>query len=181
MTLKRALILGLALIAGAAVLVFLARPVHAPPPALARFKQETRRKAPDVEFVDGAGAHHRLSDFRGRYLLLNLWATWCGPCLRELPALSRLSAEMPGRHFAVVAVALPPGSIETARRFLADDGATSLAVYYDSGTIFMRSFHAWGLPVTVLIDPEGYEIGRAVGAERWDAGPAVQYLKTITD
>lgn len=175
------LIPGLALIAGAAVLyVILGQSVHAPPTALGHFRLETPRKATDVAFVDTAGAQHRLSAFRGRYVLLNLWATWCAPCLKELPALSKLASKMPPQRFTVIAVALPPGNIESASAYLKDHGASRLAAYFDSQTMMMRSFSLFGLPVTLLIDSQENEIGRAVGPEQWDSPDAVEYLKGIT-
>lgn len=187
MTLKRAFIPGLALIAGAVVLcavvlyVILARTVHAPPAALARFSPEAPVSVPAVAFIDARGGAHSLEEFRGRYVLLNLWATWCAPCLTELPALAALSHAMDKRRFVVVAVALPPGDIVNAQQFLAAHNASHLTAYFDSQTMFMRSFHAYGLPMTVLINPQGHEIGRAVGAASWDAPSSIRYLKQYTN
>lgn len=171
----------MACLAGVMVLyVILARTVHAPPGELARFRLETPAQPPQVTFEDSEGDQHRLEDFRGRYVLLNLWATWCAPCVNELPSLSRLSADMDPRRFVVIAVALPPGDVMSARQFLFEHGAGKLAAYFDRDTVFMRSFHAYALPLTVLIDPHGEEIGRAMGAQRWDAGAAIRYLVDLT-
>jgi thiol-disulfide isomerase/thioredoxin len=168
---------GLALLAGLAVLyLILARTVHAPPEALANLTPEAARPAPPVTFVDATGKRHSLNEFRGGYVLLNLWGTWCAPCARELPALARLSKELPNR-LAVIAVALPPGDARDAKLFLAQHDAGALGVFVDSQTMFFRAFRAYALPLTMLIDPKGNEIARAVGPAQWDAPAAVAYLK----
>jgi thiol-disulfide isomerase/thioredoxin len=180
-TLKYSLATTLVLLAvGVAVLyVILNRAVHAPPPSLAHFRRETPQALPQVSFVDATGAVHQLADFKGRYVVLNLWATWCGPCVQELPRLVRLSREIDADRMVVVAVAIPPGSLASAKAFLAAHNAIRLAPYFDSRTMFVRSFHAYGLPLTVLVDPGGREVGRAFGAEEWDAPDASAYLKEI--
>jgi thiol-disulfide isomerase/thioredoxin len=174
------LVAGLALLAGLGVLyVILGRTVHAPPPALANLRLESARQVPDVSFSDVAGGSHALFEYRGRFVLLNLWGTWCAPCARELPALSRLSQATRMDRLAVIAVALPPGDVKDAQAFLAEHDARALVAYADSRTEFFRAFRAYGLPVTVLIDPAGREIARAVGPAKWDAPEAVAYLKSV--
>ena len=168
----------LALLAGLGVLyLILARTVHAPPEALANLKAEAARPAPAVTFTDAAGTRHSLTEFRGRYVLLNLWGTWCAPCARELPALARLSRALPNQ-LTVIAVALPPGDASEAEAFLAQHDAAALRPYVDSQTMFFRAFRAYALPLTVLIDPKGNEIARAVGPAQWDAPAAISYLKS---
>jgi thiol-disulfide isomerase/thioredoxin len=181
-TLDRKTILAvLALLAGLVVLyVIIDRAVHAPPGSLGHLKREAPRQAPAVTFVDQTGAAHTLAEFKGRYVLLNLWGTWCAPCVRELPALAHLSAAMPKTRFAVIPVALSPGNVTGARAFLDDHDAAQLPAYFDTREMFFRSFRAYALPVTILIDPQGREIARAFGAEEWDAPDAVAYLKSET-
>jgi thiol-disulfide isomerase/thioredoxin len=166
-----------ALFAGLVVLyLILARTVHAPPLSLANLKAEKAHPAAEVHFVDAQGARRSLREFRGRYVLLNLWGTWCAPCAKELPALSRLSARIP--QLAVVAVALPPGSADEAKAFLESHGAGSLGAFFDSESMFFRSFRAYALPVTILIDPNGNEVARAIGPAKWDAPDATAYLRS---
>jgi thiol-disulfide isomerase/thioredoxin len=180
-TLKRTLFLaGLALAAAVGVLyVILGWTVHAPPPSLSRFARETPVDAPRVAFIDERGGLHRLTDFRKHYVLLNLWATWCAPCIRELPTLSSLAEKAPVPRLVVLAVAIPPGDVAQAKSFLRDNDAAGLAAYFDAQGEFLRSFHATGLPVTVLIDPQGREIARAVGPEEWDSKASISYLQRI--
>jgi thiol-disulfide isomerase/thioredoxin len=158
--------------------LILGRAVHAPPPALSRLKLATALvPVPEVTFRDASGRNRALSAFRGRYVLINLWAPWCAPCVRELPALAKLSRAIPGSRLAVIAVDVGRDDAATAARFLADHQASTLAVYLDADFVLMRTFHAYGLPLTLLIDPKGREIGRAVGACEWDAPEAVAYLR----
>jgi thiol-disulfide isomerase/thioredoxin len=180
-TLNRKILLAVpALLAGLAFLyVILDQAVHAPPAALPRLEREEPKTLPAITFTDPAGAVHSLAEFRGRTVLLNLWGTWCAPCVRELPALAHLSAEISAKRLVVVAVALPPGDATRARTFLGDHGANNLAAYFDNRSMFLRSFRAYGLPVTILIDPEGREVARAVGAQEWDSKDAVEYLKDM--
>jgi thiol-disulfide isomerase/thioredoxin len=180
-TLRKSLLAVLALLAGLLVLyLILGRTVHAPPEALKDLKWETARATPEVSFIDAGGRTHALTEYRGRYVLLNLWGTWCAPCARELPALARLAKTMPSQHLAVVAIAIPPGDEASAQAFLASHESGNLAAYFDTQHMFLRSFHAFALPATILIDPNGHEVARAFGAEEWDAPEAVAYLKEMT-
>ena len=149
-----------------------------PPAELAALQLETAPKnAPSVTFTDGAGARHALEEFRGRYVLLNLWATWCAPCVAELPALVRLQARVPGLH--VLAINTDRAGVDAAA-FLRNNRARALTPYRDSETMMIRSFKAVGLPLTVLIDPQGKIIARAQGPAEWDHPNAVKYFKTFT-
>ena len=175
-----ALCAGLAL---AVLYVILRAPVHAPKPpdslphlVLAK----APKAAPSVAFSDAAGRRHALSEFRGRTVLLNLWAPWCAPCVRELPALAGLSKSAPAAKLAVIAVDVGRGGPDDARTFLAEHGASALTVYVDSDIALVRAFGAYGLPLTVVIDPAGREIARSVGPGDWDAPDAVTYIKTLS-
>ena len=149
-----------------------------PPAELAALQLEkTPQNAPSVSFTDGKGTRHALEAFRGRYVLLNLWATWCAPCVAELPALVRLQARAPGLR--IVAINTDRAGVDAAT-FLKNNGARALAVYRDSDTMMIRSFKAVGLPLTVLIDPQGKIIARAQGPADWDHPNAVKYFKRVT-
>lgn len=149
-----------------------------PPAELAALKLETPPQiAPSVTFTDGQGTSHALQDFRGRYVLLNLWATWCAPCVAELPALVRLQARVPGLH--ILAINTDRAGVDAAA-FLRNNRARALTPYRDSKTMMIRSFKAVGLPLTVLIDPEGKIIARAQGPAEWDHPNAVKYFKRFT-
>jgi thiol-disulfide isomerase/thioredoxin len=137
------------------------------------------RRLPDLAFQDGAGAPRRLADFRGKWVLVNLWATWCAPCRAEMPALDRLQGAFGGARFEVVAIALDARNEERARRFLTEIGVGRLAFYADpTGRVLQElrgAGRAAGLPTTLLVDAEGCEVAHLPGPADW-AGPEATAL-----
>jgi len=136
-------------------------------------------QVPDASFVDGEGRQVHLSDFRGRFVLLNMWAKWCPPCINELPALARAQKKLPADRIVVVAVDLENNEPAEVVEFLRAHGAQDLTAYVDRDLALMKSFKAYGLPLTVVIDPEGREIARAFGPEQWDGPDALAYLQKL--
>lgn len=139
------------------------------------------RPVPRIAFTDGDGADRSLGDFRGRVVLLNLWATWCAPCRREMPALDRLQARLGNRGFEVVALAVDRAGPEQVREFLAEVGAPHLKLYLDRTTRSMRTLGIIGLPTTLLIDRRGREVGRLIGAAEWDSDEALGLIERFLD
>lgn len=133
---------------------------------------------PAVAFSDAAGKPEMLSAYRGRYVLLNLWATWCGPCVKELPALAKLQAGVPA-GFTVVPVNVGRSTAGETKSFLAAHGAAGLPTFTDHNLAMMRAFHVYGLPVSLLIDPKGRVVARADGPAPWDDPQAVTYFKAL--
>ena len=177
------IIISLAVIAALALGILYARgllSVHQglePPAQLAALKLEkTPPAAPDVSFTDAGGARHALSTFRGRFVLVNLWATWCAPCVAELPALARLQAFAPG--LKVLPINMDKGEVDPVA-FLKSHHV-ALPVFRDSDVVMLKSFKAYGLPATILINPEGKIVARAEGPAEWDSPEAVAYFKRIT-
>ena len=151
-----------------------------PPASLAPFAAAKAPLAvPQVAIDDAKGTRLALSSFKGKYVLLNLWATWCAPCVRELPALAKLKSSVASGRFDVVAVDVGRGTAADARMFLDSHDAKSLDTYVDSNLALLRAFGAFGLPLTVLIDPQGREIGRAVGPAAWDTPEAIAYFADL--
>jgi len=157
--------------------------VHAPagpPAALAQLvPAKTPQAIPDVAFMGADGARHSLAEFKGKYVLLNLWAVWCAPCVKELPALARLKSSVPGGQMDVVAVDVARGTPNDAKVFLESHGAAKLATYIDPQLTLTRAFGAYGLPLTILIDDKGREVARAVGPAEWDAPESIDYFKAL--
>jgi thiol-disulfide isomerase/thioredoxin len=131
---------------------------------------------PEVKFLDAAGKERSLADWRGKVVLLNLWATWCLPCRKEMPALDRLQREMGSDTFQVVAVSVDRTGLPGARKFLADTGAETLALYADPTARMGVALRAAGLPATLLLDREGREIGRLLGPAEWDGEDAKRLI-----
>lgn len=144
------------------------------------FKEEWR-PAEGFTFVDAAGAERTMEDWRGRVVLLNLWATWCAPCRREMPALDRLQAALGDDDFEVVALSVDRNGAEASAAFLAEVGASNLALYVDATTKAMFALRARGLPATYLIDREGRIIGHLIGPAEWDQQDAVQLVRGAID
>ena len=150
-----------------------------PPASLSALVLEKSPKtAPPVHFADAKGTRHALDAFRGRYVLLNLWATWCGPCVNELPALARLSRLAPG--IKVVAINTADRGTVDAAGFLKSHDAGALIAYRDNETVMMKSLGAYGLPMTILIDPSGKIVAKAEGPADWGSMEAIAYFKRIT-
>jgi thiol-disulfide isomerase/thioredoxin len=155
--------------------------VHAPPPALAPLKLTRPAKAvPAAAFAGADGKIHTLAEFKGRLVLLNLWAPWCAPCVTELPQLSALQKELGRGRLTVVAVNVGRSTTQETAAFLAEHGAGSLGVFRDSNVALLRAFGSGGLPVSVLIDAKGREIARADGPADWSAPESVRYLKRLS-
>jgi thiol-disulfide isomerase/thioredoxin len=137
------------------------------------------KAAPAVTFTDAKGVRHALKSYRGKYVLLNMWATWCAPCVAELPALAKLKAAAP--NITVLAVDLT-GRKETPARadaFLKEHNAAGLGAAVDTESMFMRSFTAAVMPTTVLIDPKGRVVARAEGPAEWAAPASIAYFKSL--
>ena len=126
------------------------------------------RTLPDLRFIDGAGAPLSLSDFRGRVILLNLWATWCVPCREEMPALDRLQAALGGSDFEVVALSLDRGGIVAVKGFYEELKLRTLRIYVDQNGDALSKLGSVGIPLTVLVDRDGRELWRVVGPREWD-------------
>ena len=132
---------------------------------------------PEVKFQDGDGKPRTLADWRGKVVLLNLWATWCVPCRKEMPALDRLQQELGSDRFEVVAVSVDRKGIEGARKFLHETQADKLALYVDPTMRLTSDLKAVGLPATLLIDAQGREIGRLLGPAEWDSEDAKRLIR----
>jgi thiol-disulfide isomerase/thioredoxin len=134
------------------------------------------RRAEQFAFEREGGGKLTLADFRGRAVVLNLWATWCAPCRAEMPALDRLEAASGDQGFEVVAVNVDTARLERRAAFLDSVGVKALARYADpSGDAFetlRKDGKALGLPVTLIIDKEGCEIGVVEGGAKWDSAEA---------
>jgi thiol-disulfide isomerase/thioredoxin len=133
---------------------------------------------PNAAFQNASGQPVTLENFRGRVVLLNLWATWCIPCRKEMPALDRLQVALGGADFEVVALSLDRGGAATSKKFLDTTGATKLALYVDPTAKLANEFKAIGLPTTILIGRDGREIGRLLGPAEWDADDAKALIKS---
>ncbi len=132
-----------------------------------------------VQFGDGDGRVLSLDAFRGKIVLLNVWATWCLPCRKEMPTLDRLQRELGGAGFQVVPLSIDRIGVEAVRRFYAEIGITNLGLYVDSLAGATRALDVSGLPTTLLIDRSGQELGRLVGPAEWDDPEMIALIKRV--
>ena len=140
---------------------------------------EASKPIASIAFEDGQDRQRNFSEFRGKVVLLNIWATWCGPCRREMPSLDRLQGLLGGADFDVVALSIDRSGIETVRKFYDDVGIRNLPIYIDSSGKAARELATIGVPATLLIDRAGRELGRLIGPAEWDEPDIVQFLKRI--
>jgi thiol-disulfide isomerase/thioredoxin len=137
-------------------------------------------KLPDLTFQDADGKEKRLSDWRGKTVLVNLWATWCVPCRKEMPALDGLQAKLAGPNFDVVAINIDTRDPEKPKKFLTDAGLTRLGYYTDEKAKVFQDLksigRALGMPTSVLVDPKGCEIGTIAGPAEWNSDDAIKLI-----
>lgn len=145
---------------------------------LAAFLVRPERMAlPDAAFQDGDGKPLKLSDWKGRVVLVNLWATWCAPCRKEMPDLATLQKELGSDQFEVVAISVDRKGAEASAAFLKETGAANLKLYVEPSTRIVTDFQSPGLPATILIDRQGHEIGRLLGPAHWASPEAIALIK----
>ena len=139
-------------------------------------------KVPDLTFQDGAGKPLTLDHWRGRTVLLNLWATWCVPCRKEMPALDALEKKLGGPDFQVVAINIDTRDPDKPKAFLKELGISSLAYYSDPSAKTFQDLkeigRAFGMPTTMLVSKEGCEIGTIAGPAEWASDDAVKLIQT---
>jgi thiol-disulfide isomerase/thioredoxin len=137
-------------------------------------------RLPNLAFRDGAGRDRHLAEWRSRTVLLNLWATWCVPCRKEMPALDALQGKLGGPAFEVVAVNIDTRDPDKPRAWLKDAGVGRLAYYADPSAKVFQDLkvvgRATGMPTTVLIDPSGCEIATLAGPAEWASEDAVKFV-----
>ncbi|GGB39781.1 thiol:disulfide interchange protein TlpA [Roseibium aquae] len=135
----------------------------------------------DLVFLGPDDEEVSIADFEGRTVLMNLWATWCAPCRKEMPALDKLQADLGGEDFKVVAVNLDRGGPEKPKAFLEEIGVNRLTYYHDASNGLFKDLRAkaraTGLPTTILIGPEGCEIGTMYGPAEWADSEAVALIR----
>jgi thiol-disulfide isomerase/thioredoxin len=169
------------IVAGAGTYLALNRPgTHAGDSSVLKM-HAAPRALPDLAFVDGTGNPKRLADFRGKVVLVNIWATWCPPCREEMPSLDRLQKALGGPGFEVVALSIDTGGASAVQGFYREIGIGSLAVYVDSSMRATSQLSAPGVPTTLLVDARGRELGRHSGPAKWDDAGVVREISALLE
>ena len=138
-------------------------------------------RLPELAFEDADGKPRKLSDWRGRTVLVNLWATWCVPCRKEMPALDSLQAKLGGKDFEVVAINIDTRDAEKPKNFLKDGNLTRLGYFSDQKAKVFQDLKnigkALGMPTSVLVDGQGCEIANIAGPAEWASDDAIKLIK----
>jgi thiol-disulfide isomerase/thioredoxin len=146
--------------------------------AAGKFIRHTQpRMVADISFTDSEGRLRRLSEWRGRTVLVNLWATWCTPCKMEMPSLDRLQAKM--SEIAVIALSVDRSGPKAPAAFLRDQGITHLQLHHDKTGEATARLRAEGLPTTLVVNENGEEIARLIGPEDWDRASMLAELDAL--
>ena len=132
---------------------------------------------PDLAFDDADDKPLKLADYKGKVVLLNFWATWCGPCVKEMPSLDKLQAEMENDKFIVLPLSLDGPSRPKVAPFYRDKKLAHLGVYFDKGKKAMQALNISILPTSILIDAAGRELGRLEGEADWEKPEALALVK----
>ncbi|MDE2121692.1 MAG: TlpA family protein disulfide reductase [Betaproteobacteria bacterium] len=135
------------------------------------------RPLPAVSFLDGQGKPSSLAAFRGKVVLLNIWATWCPPCVQEMPTLNKLQQLLGGKEFEVVPLSVDKGGVFAVHSFYQDNFIDHLPIYVDPTTKVLDSLNILGTPTTILIDKQGREVARTLGPQDWDQPSMIQQLR----
>ena len=136
-------------------------------------------EVPATPYVTEEGGTGTLAGFRGKAVVLNFWATWCPPCLKELPSLDRLAGRHGGDHLAVVTMAMDRASEERIREFHIEHGLANLGIYRDPTMRLARSMKLFGLPTTFLIDHKSQVVAQLVGEAEWDSPQALAVIQPL--
>ncbi|RWO25443.1 MAG: TlpA family protein disulfide reductase [Mesorhizobium sp.] len=150
---------------------------HAQEPTVMPLHEEPQ-PLPELIFADEAGEPQSLEDWRGKMVLLNVWATWCAPCRAEMPTLDRLQERLGDEGFDVVALSVDRAGAGAVRKFF-DEIGVKLPVFIDQDGAAIRALGLFGLPATLLIGPDGNELARLAGPAEWDTPEMVSFFEGI--
>ena len=148
-------------------------------PAVELVAQNSAQTLADFTFSDGSGSNLRLGDFRGTFILVNVWATWCPPCKQEMASLNHLALLFANKNIKIVPISIDVSGDPTVRSFYERFGLKNLSIYVDPSKNVMDALRITGIPTTILIGRDGREIGRMAGPAQWDAPESVKHITEI--
>lgn len=145
---------------------------------MATFVIKKPQPLPELNFINGEGKKLSLADWRGKVVLINIWATWCGPCRHEMPSLAKLDKALEGEPFDVLAISIDRKGLSASRKFLEEiNVADQLGLYLDPEAKANFTLKAHGLPASILMDRQGREIGRLAGPADWASEDAIRLIR----
>ncbi|MEQ8441299.1 MAG: TlpA disulfide reductase family protein [Alphaproteobacteria bacterium] len=134
---------------------------------------------PEISFANEYGDRVTLDQWQGKIVVLNVWATWCGPCRDEMPTLDRLQSMLGGDQFDVVVLSIDRAGVGVVRQFFDEIGINNLDIFVDETMKASRDFRIFGLPGTLLIGPDGRELGRLIGPAEWDTPAMIAFFEGV--
>lgn len=140
---------------------------------------EPQRSIPKLVFYDVNNKPRKISDFKGRGIVLNFWATWCAPCVKEMPDLDQLNARFKNEGIDVLALSVDRDALRLAKKFYKKNNLQNLPIFIDKKRKILRRLGIQELPTTVLINPEGMEVGRIIGVIEWNERENLKFLKRL--
>lgn len=135
--------------------------------------------APALQFTDAKGQKRSLADYKGHVLLVNLWATWCGPCVEEIPTLAALAGQMRAYGGLVLPISIDANGAQTVRPFYALHAITDLPILLDTDGDNLDVLNTDGVPVSLIIDPAGRLVGRLDGSANWNTPRVRAFLQSL--
>ncbi len=137
------------------------------------------QSVPDAPFLDSSGAAHRLADFKGRGMVVNLWATWCAPCVAEMPSLETLSKALAPHDIAVLPLSSDRGGASVVQAWFNSHGVNGLPILLDPKGALSRAFNARGIPTTLIVNTSSLVVARLEGAANWASPEAQKLVRTL--
>ena len=160
------------------LLAAFALPAFAPAFAMDRYeKAKAPKPLPDLPFLDADDKPHSFAELKGKVLLVNFWATWCAPCVKEMPSLDRLQAALGKDKFAILPLSLDGPSRPKVAPFYEARKLANIGIWFDKGRKLMQAFDVSILPTSILVDANGQVLGRLEGEADWDKPDAIALLK----
>lgn len=148
-------------------------------PILRLVVPDAPKPTPAISFVDATGRTGTLSDYRGKLTAVHFWATWCTPCRAELPSVDAMNAMLAGASFAVLPISVDRDGPEAVSAFYRENGIKSLPIFVDDGLDAFRAFRLGGIPATIFVDPEGFEIARVLGERDWSKPEVTELVRRL--
>lgn len=146
---------------------------------ISQFELDQPFEAPNMKFIDDQDNIHSLSDYKGKVVLLNFWATWCGPCVEEMPGLEKLAKSMIGKDVEILAVSIDAKGIPAVQDFYKELDIIGLPIYLDRRGKAFKDFKLQALPTTMVIDRKGDVVAKVMGSIEWDSDDVRRYLLTL--
>jgi thiol-disulfide isomerase/thioredoxin len=149
------------------------------PDAASAIQQIMPTAAPDLKFTDAMGRPLSLTHYRGQGLIVNIWATWCGPCVAELPSFAAISAALGKTRILVLPISIDMDGAKSVGPFYASHGIKTLPILLDPSGSAAEALNSDGIPITIIVNPQGQLVGRLEGSANWNSAPTLALVRQL--